>query len=479
MPRRELLRHALCLFPKAQPGSEHEKARPRCRCGTGVGGDRSGGSARNGRAGPTRRQSCCGLAGQALTPAELDGLLAPIALYPDQLLAQMLLCATDPAGVKALDQFLKSHPTLKGTELQDAALKDNFQPSFVALALFPQIVNTDGEPAGFDDPARSGIHRGSDGGVRQHPAAENAGPRCRDPQDHAAAGSRDADDVERSAGHRHRAGEPAGRVRSAIQPTDGLRPAPDDGGRPAGQQRGCGRRGPDWFHGGHRDWRGRSTTTTTTVPTDGTAAAYMYNDAWDDYYDHREDAREDWQDHREDIADERGDRAGNAAGAARPSAQETRPSRRSSAPSGSRRGRRTAPNRRRSASTAAQTASTGRGARARMNPAAHSAGRGQAATQERSGTRSDAFSGYSSGKSERAASTRGQSSRSSSRSRSGGAAGGAGDDQIDTRNSARRGSSSDRSGVDVHGTHGAFARLCGPGLRPANIRQRRKTPSAH
>src|SRR6185369_8839372 len=39
---------------------------------------------------------------------------------------------------------------------------------------------------------------------------------------------------------------------------------------------------------------------------------YMYNDAWDDWYDDREDAREDWQDHREDIADERGDRAGKA-----------------------------------------------------------------------------------------------------------------------------------------------------------------------
>ncbi len=39
---------------------------------------------------------------------------------------------------------------------------------------------------------------------------------------------------------------------------------------------------------------------------------YMYNDAWDDYYDAREDAREDWQDHREDIVDERGDRASNA-----------------------------------------------------------------------------------------------------------------------------------------------------------------------
>ena len=75
-----------------------------------------------------------------VAPEELDRLLAPIALYPDQLLAQMLLCAMDPAGVTALDQFLKSHPTLKGTDLQDAALKDNFEPSFVALALFPQTV---------------------------------------------------------------------------------------------------------------------------------------------------------------------------------------------------------------------------------------------------------------------------------------------------------------------------------------------------
>ena len=38
---------------------------------------------------------------------------------------------------------------------------------------------------------------------------------------------------------------------------------------------------------------------------------YMYNDAWDDYYDNREDAREDWQDHREDLGEERGDRAEN------------------------------------------------------------------------------------------------------------------------------------------------------------------------
>ena len=70
----------------------------------------------------------------------LDQLLAPIALYPDQLLAQIFLCASDPSGVTALDRFLKSHANLKGTELQDAVLKDNFEASFVAMALSPQTV---------------------------------------------------------------------------------------------------------------------------------------------------------------------------------------------------------------------------------------------------------------------------------------------------------------------------------------------------
>src|SRR5262252_4886883 len=79
--------------------------------------------------------------GTAVPPPEvLDHLLAPVALYPDTLLAQMLLCAMDPSGVTALDKFLKGYPTLKGTELQDAALKDNFEPHFVAMALFPDIV---------------------------------------------------------------------------------------------------------------------------------------------------------------------------------------------------------------------------------------------------------------------------------------------------------------------------------------------------
>ena len=80
----------------------------------------------------------------AFSAEEIDRLLAPIALYPDQLLAQMLLCAQNARKVGELSAWLKKNTTLKGTELQEAAEKAGFEPSFVALALFPQVVEHDG-----------------------------------------------------------------------------------------------------------------------------------------------------------------------------------------------------------------------------------------------------------------------------------------------------------------------------------------------
>src|SRR4051812_14764381 len=78
-------------------------------------------------------------AAQAPLPTgTLDELLAPIALYPDSLLAQMLMSATDAPKVTELDAWLKANTSLKGTALQDAAVKAGFDASFVALTLFPQ-----------------------------------------------------------------------------------------------------------------------------------------------------------------------------------------------------------------------------------------------------------------------------------------------------------------------------------------------------
>jgi hypothetical protein len=354
--------------------------------------------------------------GQALTAADLDRLLAPIALYPDQLLAQMLMCATDPAGVKALDQFLKSHSTLKGTDLQDAALKDNFQPSFVALALFPQIVKQ--MASQVDSTTRLGEAFTADRTAvfasiqRLRKQAHDAGTLKTTPQ-------QEVETQTTSTGQEVIVIEPANPQvvyvpqynpqTVYVQPTtvvvqDSSADAAVAGliGFTAGIAIGAAVNnnyyyGPYGWHGG----------------------GYMYNDAWDDYYDHREDAREDWQDHREDLADERGDRAGNAQEQRterqgtkqeqRTERQENRPD--SQAQGGQRSGTASA----QTAATATRSAGSGS-----YESRGQSDARTQRATPERSGTGSDAFSGYSSGKSERAASSRGQSSRSSSRSRSGG-----------------------------------------------------------
>ena len=77
----------------------------------------------------------------ALAPDALDRLHAPIALYPDQLLAQMFLCAQNPGKVAALGEWLAAFCQVKGTDLQDAATKSGFEPSFVAMTLFPDVVN--------------------------------------------------------------------------------------------------------------------------------------------------------------------------------------------------------------------------------------------------------------------------------------------------------------------------------------------------
>jgi hypothetical protein len=70
----------------------------------------------------------------------LDQLLAPVALYPDALLAQILMSAATPDKVQELDAWLKANQTLKGTALQDAAVAAGFEPSLVALTLFPTVV---------------------------------------------------------------------------------------------------------------------------------------------------------------------------------------------------------------------------------------------------------------------------------------------------------------------------------------------------
>ena len=71
----------------------------------------------------------------------LEQLLAPVALYPDPLLAQVLTSATSPGQVTEMNNWLQQNKNLQGTALQEAAQQKGFDASFIALALFPDVMN--------------------------------------------------------------------------------------------------------------------------------------------------------------------------------------------------------------------------------------------------------------------------------------------------------------------------------------------------
>src|SRR6201999_407643 len=74
------------------------------------------------------------------TPQQLDQLLAPIALYPDSLLAQITTASTNPQEILDVDNWLAQNPNLTGTALTDAAQQQGFDPAFIALVNFPSVL---------------------------------------------------------------------------------------------------------------------------------------------------------------------------------------------------------------------------------------------------------------------------------------------------------------------------------------------------
>ena len=75
------------------------------------------------------------------SPGELEQLAAPIALYSDPLLAQVLMAATYPLEVVQAARFVQGNPTLQGAPLNDALKAQNWDDSVKALTLFPQVLN--------------------------------------------------------------------------------------------------------------------------------------------------------------------------------------------------------------------------------------------------------------------------------------------------------------------------------------------------
>ena len=76
---------------------------------------------------------------EKIPEAELDSLVAPIALYPDPLLAQTLAASTYPIEIMQLQQWLDKNKELKDKALADAVAKQPWDPSVQAMAAFPEV----------------------------------------------------------------------------------------------------------------------------------------------------------------------------------------------------------------------------------------------------------------------------------------------------------------------------------------------------
>ncbi len=74
------------------------------------------------------------------TPEQLQQLVAPIALYPDSLVAQILAASTYPEQVVEADRWLQAHPDLKGEALGKAVDPQPWDPSVKALTAFPSVL---------------------------------------------------------------------------------------------------------------------------------------------------------------------------------------------------------------------------------------------------------------------------------------------------------------------------------------------------
>ena len=368
--------------------------------------------------GSPREQTALSAQTTQLPTRTLDEVLAPVALYPDALLAQILMSAQDPPKVAELDTWLKANSSLKGTQLQDAAVKAGFDASFVALAVFPQVVAKMAEQLAWTVVLGESFTKDKSAVFatiqKLRKQAQSVGTLKSNAQ-------QEVETKTTSSGEQVIVIEPTNpqviyvpqyntQVVYTQPPTTTVVVQEDDDadeaiaagliGFTAGIAIGAAVNN-NYYYGPHGFYGG----------------AYMYNDAWDDYYDHREDAREDWADHREDLNEERSDRRENTQEQRtdrQENRQENRPENRPQATQAQKdQAQQRSQERQATRSGSAESRGYGEGSRTTQS------------TQRSSGGRSDAFSGYSSGSSQRASSSRGQSSRSSA-SRGGASRGGGG-----------------------------------------------------
>lgn len=79
--------------------------------------------------------------GALLSPQQLDDLVAPIALYPDPLVGEVLAASTYPLEIAEAAQWRRDHPNWKPSKLMNEAKKQPWDPSVQGLVAFPDVLN--------------------------------------------------------------------------------------------------------------------------------------------------------------------------------------------------------------------------------------------------------------------------------------------------------------------------------------------------
>ena len=78
--------------------------------------------------------------GAPMSPQQLNDLVAPIALYPDPIVGEVLAASTYPIEIAEAEQWVRDHPHWKPSKLMDNAKKQNWDPSIQGLVAFPDVL---------------------------------------------------------------------------------------------------------------------------------------------------------------------------------------------------------------------------------------------------------------------------------------------------------------------------------------------------
>jgi len=146
--------------------------------------------------------------GAPQTADELQALVAPIALYPDALVAQILSAATFPDQVAIANYWVQQNKTLTGSALTTAVDKQTWDPSVKALTEFPSVLNNMAQNLSWTSQLGEAYHtQQADTDVASE--GEGCGQSEVGLADHGCAAV--------AADHRHSADEPADCVCAAVQ----------------------------------------------------------------------------------------------------------------------------------------------------------------------------------------------------------------------------------------------------------------------